>query len=136
MGLHGVRGYTSVLTNCPISSAWWRVSLAREIQHTISVEPSLSLSFEDTHDILQMKPMWTTLIDLSVHRVTAINVRRARAAVVAATAAHLSDGNLRIRKAQIQDAIQSVGALAYRYSLYNADWDMLVTAARNGFGRP
>lgn len=135
-GLHGVRGYTSVITDCPISAAWWRVSLATEIQHTISVEPGPSLSFEDTHGILRIKPMWTTLIDLSVHRVTAINVRRARAAVVTATAAHLSDGNSRIRKPQIQDAIQSVGALAYRYNLYNADWDMLVTAALNGLETP
>ncbi len=133
-GLHGVRGYTSVITDCPISSAWWRVSLAREIQHTISVEPGPSLDFEDTHEILRTKPMWTTLIDLSVHRVTAVNIRRARAAVVAAVAAHVSADNSRIREHQIQDAIQSVGGLAYRYSLYNADWDMLVTTAHKGLG--
>ena len=133
-GLQGVRGYTSVITDCPISSAWWRVSLAREIHETISGEPGPSPSFEDIHDILRIKSVWTALIDLSVHRVTAINAPRARAAVVAAAAEHSLGDQSHIGKPQIQDAIQSVGALAYRSSLYTAAWDMLVAAARNGLG--
>ena len=135
-GLHGVRGYTSVISDCPISSAWWRVNLAREIQDTISKEPGVSISFENIHDALRIKPVWTTLIDLSVHRVTAINAPRARAAVISAVVEHRLGEDSRIGKSQIQDSIQSVGALAYRYSLHTAAWDLLVTAARNSLGTP
>ena len=132
-GLQGVRGYTSVITDCPMSSAWWRVSLAREILDTISKEPGTSLSFEDVHHILRIKHVWTKLINLSVHRVTAINAPRARAAVIAAIMEHIQSGSS-TSESKIQDTIQAVGALDYRYSLHTANWDRLVSAARSGLG--
>ena len=78
-GLPHVRGKVSVLSDCPISRAWWRGRLAAS---SAAVSNGL-LDVETVHRILHASnDAWARLVGDSVRRVTAINSARTRAAVL------------------------------------------------------
>ena len=77
-GLPHVRGKTSVLVDCPLARAWWRVRIANLI-----AEAGLErLDVDDTHRILHRSPVWEVLTGELVRRLAVMNEPRALAALV------------------------------------------------------
>lgn len=131
-GLERVRGKVSVLVNCPISMAWWRVRTARDIA---SVAPSGSLDFDAAHEVLHDATIWAELTGLSVKRLTSLNASKARAAAIVALAQSdsLASGvTVKLRKAHCQGALRSVARLSHSFSLDTIPWDQLLPAALAG----
>ncbi len=80
-GLPHVRGKVSVLSDSPISRAWWRGSVASEIAYAAGDD--LSLNAVEIHQVLHShNDAWARLIGDSIHRITVLNQPRARAALV------------------------------------------------------
>lgn len=131
-GLERVRGKVSVLVNCPISMAWWRVRIARDIANAA---PEGSLDFEATHTILHDATVWAELTGLSVKRLTSLNASNARAAAIVALAQRdsLADGiTVKLRKARCQGALRAVARLSHSFSLDTIPWEELLRAAEAG----
>lgn len=77
-GLPHIRGKTSVLVDCPLARAWWRVRIANLI-----AEAGLErLDVDDTHRILHRSPVWEVLTGELVRRLAVMNEPRALAALV------------------------------------------------------
>ncbi len=74
-----VRANVSVFSDCPLARAWWRHRIA-----SATAADGESVSFEDAHQVLHRhRPVWETLVLLSLRRLTVINQPRARAALIA-----------------------------------------------------
>lgn len=131
-GLERVRGKVSVLVNCPISMAWWRVRIARDIANAA---PEGSLDFGATHTILHDPTVWAELTGLSVKRLTSLNASNARAAAIFALAQRdsLADGiTVKLRKARCQGALRAVARLSHSFNLSTIPWENLLRAAEAG----
>ena len=76
-GLHHIRGKVSVLSNCPISRAWWRVRIARRAAENSEDR----LAAEDAYSVLQRNTSWAELVGGCVQSVAVINNPRALAAI-------------------------------------------------------
>ena len=76
-GLPHVRGKVSVLADCPLSRAWWRVRMARRI----SDASEHHLTFEDTHKMLHRPSVWEAFAEELVRRLAVMNEPRALAAI-------------------------------------------------------
>lgn len=76
-GLPHVRGKVSVLVNCPLSRAWWRVRMS----HLIADASERNVTFEDTHKMLHHQPVWEVLAEELVRRLAVMNEPRALAAI-------------------------------------------------------
>lgn len=76
-GLPHVRGKISVLINCPLSRAWWRVRMA----HRIADASEHYLTFEETHRMLHRPPVWEVFTEELVRRLAVMNELRALAAI-------------------------------------------------------
>ena len=80
-GLPHVRGRVSVLSDSPISRAWWRGSVAYEVSNAVAGD--LALSASEAHRVLHShNDAWARLVGDSVHRITVMNQPRARAALI------------------------------------------------------
>lgn len=80
-GLPHIRGNISVFSDCPLARAWWRCRIAS----AVADDSDGAVSREDAHRVLHdHRPVWETLVMLSLRRITVINQPRARAALVAA----------------------------------------------------
>ena len=80
-GLPHVRGKVSVLSDSPISRAWWRGNVALEIAEAMADVSTLNPA--DIHRVLHSNnDAWARLVGDSVHRITVLNQPRARAALV------------------------------------------------------
>lgn len=131
-GLERVRGKVSVLVNCPISMAWWRVRTAREV---VAEAPSSSIDFETAHQLLHDPSIWPELTGLSVKRITSLNAPRARAAaIVALDERGTLDNGIKasLRKAHCQGALRALGRLSHSFSLNTVPWEAVLDAARAG----
>ena len=131
-GLERVRGKVSVLVNCPISMAWWRVRVARDVAN---VAPRGSLDFDTAHEVLHDATIWAELTGLSVKRLTSLNASNARAAAIVALAQRgsLADEiTVKLRKARCQGALRAVARLSHSFSLNTIPWDQLLRAADAG----
>ncbi len=78
-GLPHVRGKTSVLTQCPMATAWWRTQISRQVA---GVSEGM-LTAEGLHDTLGDSVVWRVVADNLVRRWTALAEPRALAAVFA-----------------------------------------------------
>ena len=131
-GLERVRGKVSVLVNCPIAMAWWRVRTAREIA---DVATDTSIDFSTAHELLHDPTIWAELTGLSVKRLTSLNAPRARAAAIVALVQRDTTGNeikASLRKARCQGALRAVGRLSHSFSLNTSPWATLVQSALIG----
>lgn len=82
-GLPHVRGKLGVLTDCPISCAWWRGRVAR-LAAAESQRVGDRFSAEDAHRVLHAgNDAWARLAGDSVRRITVVNSSRLRAALIA-----------------------------------------------------
>lgn len=75
-----VRGHVSVLSDCPISRAWWRRRLAREA--TSYIQPIVDV--DAVHRVLyRRRPVWEEFVMIPLRRFTVTGHPRVRAAIVA-----------------------------------------------------
>ena len=131
-GLERVRGKVSVLVNCPIAMAWWRVRTAREIAE---VSEDTIVEFSTAHELLHDPTIWAELTGLSVKRLTSLNAPRARAAAMVALAQRGTIGNeikASLKKARCQGALRAIGRLGHSFSLNSTPWQALLHSALTG----
>lgn len=76
-GLHHIRGKVSVLSDCPISRAWWRVRIAKQAAEASEGR----LNVENAYSALRRNTSWAELIGGCVRNVAVINEPRALAAI-------------------------------------------------------
>lgn len=131
-GLERVRGKVSVLVNCPISMAWWRVRTAHDIS---TAAANGNLDFATAHEILHDPTIWAELTGLSVKRLTSLNAPNARAAAIAALVQSDTLGDqvtVKLRKARCQGALRAVARLSHSFSLNTIPWQQMLRAAEAG----
>lgn len=131
-GLERVRGKVSVLVNCPIAMAWWRVRTAHEIA---DVSEDTSVDFSTAHELLHDPTIWAELTGLSVKRLTSLNAPRARAASMVALVERGTIGNetkASLKKTRCQGALRAVGRLSHSFSLNSTPWETLLQSALVG----
>ncbi|MXW41499.1 MAG: hypothetical protein F4124_04310 [Acidimicrobiia bacterium] len=133
-GLHRVRGSVSVLTDCPISAAWWRYRTAVAASRQAS-EHGTVLSVVEAHQVLQRSQVWENLAGWSVKRVTSLNAPYAKAAVISVLARHDLTTNGAKPQQQIQSVMRSVAQLGHTHSLFGIEWQQLVHAAEGGLAK-
>ena len=134
-GLERVRGKVSVLVNCPIAMAWWRVRTAREIAE---VSEDTGVDFSTAHELLHDPTIWAELTGLSVKRLTSLNAPRARAAAMVALVERGTIGNevrASIKKTRCQGALRAVGRLSHSFSLNTTPWQTLLESALIGIDK-
>ncbi len=133
-GLHGIRGNTSVMTDCILSGCWWRTRIANEITKTASREGA-SLSFEVVHHALQPRTVWEEFVLHSIKRLAVLNAPKARAAVVCAYVEHTNSKGTH-SKVALASAMQAVAQLGHHYVLDLTDWSRLVDTASEALAQP
>ena len=132
-GLPHVRGKVSVLSDSPISRAWWRGSVASEIAEAAADD--LMLSATDIHRVLHShNDAWARLVGDSVHRITVMNQPRARAALV-----KLYEGATREGEPVRPQEMQLVARLLSRHNVAlvfeHLDWGELIDIATEALER-
>lgn len=82
-GLHHIRGRLSVLNDCPISRAWWRVRIAKQSAEAVKDEAVKDdcLSTERAYRALKHNALWAELIGGCVRNVAVVNEPRVLAAI-------------------------------------------------------
>ncbi len=127
-GLPVERGNTSVITDCPLSSAWWRYRIAVEVSETL-VQEGEALTVCAAHRVLQ-GPVWETFVMSMMRRLASVNAPRARAAVVLALHEHTTGHQGQtVPRDFVLDAMRRVAQLGDRFSLNFVRWSQLVEAA-------
>lgn len=112
-GLPAVRGNVSVLSDCPISRAWWRRRFARS-----AARHAEALDVEAAHRSLhRSQSVWEELVRLGVWRLTVINHPRTRAALIAALA-----GGFDWRSQEMAAAARAAAREAIGRSLDQVPW--------------
>ena len=132
-GLPHVRGKVSVLSDSPISRAWWRGNVASEIADAAADD--LTLSATDVHRVLHShNDAWARLVGDSVHRVTVMNQPRARAALVKLYEGATREGEP-VRPEEMQRAARKLSRHSVALAFEHLDWDELADIAREALER-
>ena len=132
-GLPHVRGKVSVLSDSPISRAWWRGSVASEIADAAADD--MSLSATDVHRVLHShNDAWARLIGDSVHRITVMNQPRARGALVKLYEGATREGDP-VRPQEMQLAARLLSRHSVVRAFQHIDWDELIDIARDALER-
>ena len=128
-GLPVERGNTSVITDCPLSAAWWRHRLAVEVSDTLVNEGEV-LTVAQAHRVLQGSVVWETFVLNMIRRLASVNAPRARAAVVLALHEYSmrNDGRT-VPREVVFDCMQRTAQLGDRFSFALIDWAPLAGAA-------
>lgn len=111
-----VRGNTSVLSDCPLSRAWWRHRLATEVAGVTEGEMAQTSAHEVLH---RSGPGWETLVMLSLKRITAISQPAARAAIIVYLARH---PDRKFDQTGVKQAASTLARLGLRRSLVYPSW--------------
>lgn len=128
-GLPHVRGKVSVLSDCPMSRAWWRGSIAADIVSASGDDFDLDASH--VHRVLHSNnDAWARLAGNSVHRVTVINQARVRAALIAQFAAATRDGEPVVAR-MMERAAQLLARHGHALFFDTLSWDDLSAIAHN-----
>ncbi|MXZ15031.1 MAG: hypothetical protein F4Y76_05865 [Acidimicrobiales bacterium] len=128
-GLPVERGNTSVITDCPLSAAWWRYRLAVEVSDTLVNEGEV-LTVAQAHRVLQGSVVWETFVLNMIRRLASVNAPRARAAVVLSLHEYSmrNDGRT-VPREVVFDCMQRTAQLGDRFSFALIDWAPLAGAA-------
>ena len=119
-----VRGNVSVLSDCPISRAWWRRRLAREAARHLPAPADV----DTVHRLLhQSRPVWEELVMIGLRRFTVICHERTRAAIISRLAER---GEL--KKADVAASAEHLARHALGVSLAGLPWDELCRIATGG----
>lgn len=128
-GLPVERGNTSVITDCPLSAAWWRYRVASEVSDTL-VNEGEALTVAQAHRVLQSSVVWETFVMNMIRRLASINAPRARAAVVLALHEHsIRNHGRAVPREIVSDCMQRVAQLGDRFSFARIEWARLAEAA-------
>ena len=133
-GLPVERGNTSVITDCPLSAAWWRHRLAVEVSDSLVNEGEV-LTVAQAHRVLQGSVVWETFVLNMIRRLASVNAPRARAAVVLALHEYSmrNDGRT-VPREVVFDCMQRIAQLGDRFSFALIDWARLAETATGAFG--
>lgn len=128
-GLPVERGNTSVITDCPLSAAWWRHRLAVEVSDTLVNEGEV-LTVAQAHRVLQGSVVWETFVLNMIRRLASVNAPRARAAVVLALHEYsMRNEGRTVPREVVFDCMQRTAQLGDRFSFALIDWAPLAGAA-------
>lgn len=132
-GLPVERGNTSVITDCPLSAAWWRYRVAREVSSSL-VKEGESLTIEQAHHVIRGSVVWETIVMSSIRRLASLNAPRARAAVVLALHKHSArNAGRAVPRELVAACMQKVAQLGDRFSFALVDWTRLTETATEAF---
>ena len=127
-GLPHIRGNISVFSDCPLARAWWRC----RVVSAVADDSGGAISREDAHRLLHdHRPVWETLVMLSLRRITVINQPRARAALVAA----LVECD-RPDRETVQRMAMALARQGLARSLEHTPWPELRQVAARAAGQP
>lgn len=133
-GLPVERGNTSVITDCPLSAAWWRYRLAVEVSDTL-VNEGEALTVAQAHRVLQGSVVWETFVMNMIRRLASVNAPRARAAVVLALHEHsMRNEGRTVPREVVFDCMQRTAQLGDRFSFALIEWDRLAETATGELG--
>ena len=122
-----IRGKVSVLTDCPIARAWWRMNTA----HLAAEASEGRLDAIVAHRILHQSAIWVELCEVSVKRLTAVTSSRACAALLLAMLEKgVEDGSH--KKQCTQSALRWLGRRSHSYALDYTPLDILTQDAVDG----
>jgi len=132
-GLRSVRGYVSVMEDCPIAEAWWRRLIAEEAadvsEGRISQQAAVRLLNDTT--------VWEKLSGVSVKQLTAVNAPHARAAyLIALDRRDILNAPGDEKKARCVRALRWLGRHSHSYALDYTPLDELVRQAIEGIDQP
>lgn len=130
-GLRHIRGNVSPLVDCPISRAWWRRRIARDVASVVAANTGGELDTDTAHEVLHSPEIWSNLVGMSMRQVTAVCAPRARAAAVVALH-RLGTAAGQTARARTQGAIRALGHLSYSRNLTLTPWRHLVDTASTG----
>ncbi len=116
-----VRGNVSVLSDCPISRAWWRRRLAMEAGRHLPTPADVDALHRLLH---QSRPVWEELVMIGLKRFTVICHERVRAAVIS----RLSECS-ELEKADVVASARHLARHALGVSLAGLPWDELCRIA-------
>lgn len=123
-----VRANTSVLSDCTLARAWWRYTLAKEVEHVTGS----GIAYEAAHEALHVsRPAWETLVMMSLRRITSLNQPMARSIIVEHLVRQLADTG-KVTKERVQQAAFALGPLGLRRSLDHTKRANLTTAVGSG----
>lgn len=132
-GLRSVRGYVSVMEDCPIAEAWWRTLLAGEA----AAVSEGRISQQKAARLLNDTTVWEQLSGVSVKKLTAVNSPHARVAYLIA----LDEREILAKpgdekKASCVGALRWLGRHSHSYALEFTPLDKLVQEAIEGIDQP
>ena len=117
-----VRGNVSVFSNCPMARAWWRWYLALQVAQVTEGKVGRT----DAHATLHANDgAWEELAMLSLRRITVVNQRRARAAVVSRLHELLGQHG-KLDKNHVKEVAVEFARVGLRRSLEHTPWEELV----------
>ncbi len=127
-GLPVIRGNTSVFSDCPLSRAWWRRQLSKEASETARG----LIRRSEAHALLHRhRPCWEEMVMLSLKRVTAINQRNARAALMIHLG-KLKAANGDFTKHDVKAAAVKLARASLRQALDAMPMDAVLSALEGG----
>ena len=130
-GLRPVRGNVSPLTDCPVSTAWWRYRVALEASEE-SARHGDQLTTAEAHEALRQPTVWENLALWSIRRVTSLSAPRARGAVIAVLARHTQVPSGTEATQRVQSVMRSVARVGHAHSYFDTSWPQLIAAAEQG----
>ncbi|MCY4257158.1 MAG: hypothetical protein OXE04_02565 [bacterium] len=134
-GLNRVRGYTSVLEDCPISAAWWKCRAA-EVASRAARDNGELLSVAKAHEVLWHNGVWKdNLARWSLKRVTVLSAPRVLAAVVSVLASSDLASKQGEAKQQVQAVMWAIARASHNYCVHYMPWNKLVGVAAEGLAQ-
>ena len=128
-GLPVERGNTSVITDCPLSAAWWRYRIAAEVSNSLVNEGEV-LIVSQAHRVLQGSVVWESFVMNMIRRFASVNAPRARAAIVLALHQHsLQNQGRSVPRELLSSCMQKVAQLGDRFSFALVEWTRLAETA-------
>ena len=124
-GLAHVRGNVSVLTDCPLSRAWWRHRIAAQVEQASRGRLPQATALR----ALNSSAAWSELASASLRRDTVVNQPRARVAVLARLA-HRLDEKGRLNKRDAKEVLAAVADHGARRSFEHTPLDELLGQRR------
>ncbi len=121
-GLPHVRGKISVLSDCPLSRAWWRGKMAE----VVSQSSEGTLDSGTIHGVLHSNnDAWARLVGDSVHRITVANHPRLRAALFSQYSSADRAGNA-VHAREMQLAMQILARRGPALMFDALEWSELI----------
>jgi len=121
-GLPRARGNVSVLSDCPLARAWWRCQIVHETINDSNESDKPNLAFDVAHRALHRNTVWESFVLNSLRRVTVVNDRQLRFAIIE----YLTRPDSKVRDSKTcTQLIRNLAQLVLGYSPSLLDWKTL-----------